>query len=63
MSSETWNEIWALVALLPWIGFPVTVLLFRLLELRDDGRSVRSDDRAASLRTQQRDGRRQSMTL
>jgi hypothetical protein len=41
MSSETWQEIFGLLALLPWIGFVVAVVLFEVLGLRDDVRAAR----------------------
>ena len=54
MSSETWQEIWGLLALLPWIGFVVAVVLFKVLELREDARAARADERALSPRSEQR---------
>ena len=52
MSSETWQEIWGLLALLPWIAFVVAIVLFKVLELRDDARTVRTDERALSPRSE-----------
>ena len=36
MSSETWQEILRVLALLPWIAFFVAILWFKVLEVRDD---------------------------
>jgi hypothetical protein len=60
VSSETWQEIFGLLALLPWIGFVVAVVLFKVLELRDDGRAARAGERAPSPRSEQRGERRPS---
>jgi uncharacterized membrane protein YciS (DUF1049 family) len=60
MSSETWQEISGLLALLPWIGFVVAVVLFKVLELREDARAARADERALSPRSVQRGERRPS---
>ena len=49
MSSETWQEILGLLALLPWIGFVVAVVLFTVLGVRDDARAARAGERARSL--------------
>ena len=58
MSSETWQEIWGLLALLPWIGFAVAIVWFRVLELREDTRAEQSAERALSSRSEQRVERR-----
>ena len=50
MSSETWQEILGLLAVLPWIGFAVAVALFKLLELRDHARAARAAERGRSPR-------------
>ena len=54
MSSETWQEIFGLLALLPWIGFVVAVVLFRVLEVRDDARATRAGERARMPRSGKR---------
>lgn len=36
MSSETWQEIFRVLALMPWVAFFVAVLWFKVLEVRDD---------------------------
>jgi hypothetical protein len=45
MSSETWQEIFGLLALVPWIGFLVAVVLFKVLELLHDARATRVSER------------------
>jgi hypothetical protein len=60
MSSETWQEIWGLLALLPWIGFVVAIVWCEVLELRDDPRAARTEERALSPRSEQRVERRSS---
>lgn len=60
MSSETWQEIFGLLALLPWIGFVVAVVLFKLLEVRDDARAARAGERARTPRSGKRVERRPS---
>ena len=60
MSSETWQEIFGLLALLPWIGFVVAVVLFKVLEVRDDARTPRAGERARSPRSKKRPERRTS---
>jgi hypothetical protein len=60
MSSETWQEIWGLLALSLWIGFFVAIVCFKVLELRDDARAARTDERALSRRSETRVERRPS---
>jgi hypothetical protein len=52
MSSETWQEIWGLLALSLWIGIFVAIVCFKVLELRDDARAARRDERALSPRSE-----------
>jgi hypothetical protein len=40
MSSDTWQEIAALLALSPWVAFFVPVVWFGVLELRNKSRSL-----------------------
>jgi hypothetical protein len=60
MSSATWQGIFELLAVLPWIGFVVAVVLFKVLELRDDARAARIAERARSPRSGKRPERRPS---
>jgi hypothetical protein len=57
MSSETWQEIWALLALVPWIAFVVAIVWFELLELRRNSRAARTDARVHRHRSEERAGR------
>ena len=54
MSSETWQEIFGLLTLLPWIGFVVAVVLFKVLEVRDDARAAQASERARMPRSGKR---------
>jgi hypothetical protein len=60
MSSETWQEIWGLLALLPWVAFIVAIVWFQLLQLRADARAARTDERARPPRSEKRVERRPS---
>jgi hypothetical protein len=54
MSSETRQEIWLLLTLLPWIAFLVAIVWFELVELRNNSRAARTDERARAPRSEQR---------
>jgi hypothetical protein len=60
MSSETWQEITQLLALLPWIAFFVAVVWCKVLEVRDDARTAQAEERARPLRSEKRVERRPS---
>ena len=54
MSSETWQGIFGLLALSPWIAFVVAVVWFKVLELRDGARAARAEERARPHRSERR---------
>ncbi len=62
MSSETWQEIAGLVALLPWIAFVVAIIWCKVLELRDKAGTAQADERARPPRSGKRVERRPSTT-
>jgi len=58
MSSETWQEIWGSLALLPWIAFVVAIVWFELLDLRERARVGRTGEQSPAPRSEKRVGRR-----
>jgi hypothetical protein len=54
MSSETWQEIAGLLALLPWIAFVVAIVWCEVLELLDNARTAQADERARLPRSDKR---------
>lgn len=54
MSSETRQLVEELLALLPWVAFVVAVAWFWVLELRDNVRASRADERARPARSDRR---------
>jgi hypothetical protein len=61
MSSETWQEILRVLALLPWVAFFVAIVWFKVLDVRDD--AAERGQANAFARSEKRIERRRSASL